>query len=419
MSASIIQRKAPLWKFAEVSPPTPEFSGITEADEVTFIPLEDVWPANRADDFQVVPWEQRLTGYTPFRRGDLLLPKVTPTVTHGRAMITDIATELGVASTEVYTVRARRGTDPRWLAYVLVGAEFLGLAGASVQGTGGLKRISTQFVESYPLPDHSPGEQRAIADYLDRETAEVDAMSADLDELEALLTERKVNALVRRIDQNTGDGALPLGTVVRSHLGGSGIVGLQNEASKDETGILKTSAISTGEFRKSESRVISPDDLARVNPDHAVRPGDLLLNRLNSPEYVGAMAFVPEDPGSLIFSDKIWRLDVAPNLDPEYLSMWSRTPAYRKQVDFSIVGTSQSMQSLGFGTFQRFRINVPLLEQQREIVEVVQQETAEIDAMLADISELRDLLAERRAAVIAAAVTGQIKIPAAKEPTHV
>ena len=76
------------------------------------------------------------------------------------------------------------------------------------------------------------------------------------------------------------------------------------------------------------------------------------------------------------------------------------------------------MQSLGFGTFQRFRMIVPPLEQQREIVEVIQQETTEIDAMLADIAELRDLLAERRAAVIAAAVTGQIDVPTTQETEH-
>ncbi len=51
-------------------------------------------------------------------------------------------------------------------------------------------------------------------------------------------------------------------------------------------------------------------------------------------------------------------------------------------------------------------------------MDTVARETAEIDTMLADITELRDLLAERRAAVIAAAVTGQIDIPAAEETTH-
>ena len=182
---------APLWKFAEVSPPTPEFAELTGNDEVTFIPLEDVWPTYEADDFQTMNWETRLTGYTPFRCGDLLLPKVTPTVTHGRTMITNITTNVGVASTEVYTIRARRSTDPRWLANLLVGTEFLALAGASVQGTGGLKRISTQFVESYPLPNITLGEQRRIAEEIDRETAEIDSMLADIKKLRDLLAERR------------------------------------------------------------------------------------------------------------------------------------------------------------------------------------------------------------------------------------
>lgn len=182
---------APLWKFAEVSPPTPEFAKLTEDDKVTFIPLEDIWPSYAAGNFQTVNWQPRLTGYTPFRRGDLLVPKVTPTVTHGRTMIANIATDVGVASTEVYTLRARPSTNPRWMAHLLVGTEFLGLAGASVQGTGGLKRISTQFVESYPLPNIELDEQRRIADEIDRETAEIDSMLSDITKLRDLLAERR------------------------------------------------------------------------------------------------------------------------------------------------------------------------------------------------------------------------------------
>ena len=182
---------APLWKFAEVSPPTPEFAELTEDDKVTFIPLEDIWPSYAAGDFQTVNWQPRLTGYTPFRRGDLLVPKVTPTVTHGRTMIANIATDVGVASTEVYALRARPGTNPRWMAHMLVGTEFLGLAGASVQGTGGLKRISTQFVESYLLPHITLDEQRRIADEIDRETAEIDSMLEDITKLRDLLAERR------------------------------------------------------------------------------------------------------------------------------------------------------------------------------------------------------------------------------------
>ena len=71
---SEVRRLAPLWKFAEVSPPTPEFANLSHNDEVTFIPLEDVWPTYAANNFQTVNWETRLTGYTPVSYTHLTLP---------------------------------------------------------------------------------------------------------------------------------------------------------------------------------------------------------------------------------------------------------------------------------------------------------------------------------------------------------
>ena len=62
------------------------------------------------------------------------------------------------------------------------------------------------------------------------------------------------------------------------------------------------------------------------------------------------------------------------------------------------------------------QIHLPPLTEQRRIADEIDRETAEIDSMLEDITKLRDLLAERRAAVISAAVTGQINIPVS--PTY-
>lgn len=241
-------------------------------------------------------------------------------------------------------------------------------------------------------------------------------MRADLDEMERLLNERHSALIQRLIDQRIDADAAPMSIAVAGHLGGSGLVGGQSMAGDDETGILKTSAISSGRFLPSQNRLIEAGQVENVPTEHFVKSGDLLFNRLNSPEYVGAMSYVGETRANLIFSDKIWRLFPGPHTDPKYLALWAKTPAYRKQVEFSIVGTSHSMQSLGYGTFQQFRVFLPPLAEQRRIADEIDRETAEIDSMLSDITKLRDLLAERRAAVISAAVTGQIDIPVA--PTY-
>lgn len=182
---------APLWKFAEVSPSTPGLHSLADEDPVTFIPLEDVWTGCPSDLFKVVPWNQKLASYTHFQRGDILLPKVTPTVTHGRAMIAGTATELGVATSEVYTLRPATSTNPKWLTFFLTSSLFLDEAGASVFGTGGLKRISTQFVQSFAMPDMSREMQDEVVEVLERETAEIDSMLADIVELRDLLAERR------------------------------------------------------------------------------------------------------------------------------------------------------------------------------------------------------------------------------------
>lgn len=418
MSTPTTHRTAPLWKFAEVSPSTPEFNDLTESDEVTFIPLEDVWPANKADDFQTVAWEKRLTGYTPFRRGDLLLPKVTPTVTHGRTMITDTATELGVASTEVYTVRARPGTDPRWLAYLLVGTEFLGLAGASVQGTGGLKRISTQFVESYPLPDASPDEQRAIADYLDRETAEVDAMSADLDEMEALLKERRISVAALHIFGADLDSypRLSLKMVTSQTFAG--------EWGKEEGELeVDRQCVRVADFDRQTNMV--NDEVPTVRSyteknvrEKSLRTGDLLIEKSggtninpvgNVIEYVG-----PDGP---LCSNFIQVVRLNNQQHPRYWQQ-AHLAAYQTGITNLHVHQTTGIQNLDMTSFTSEKYPVPPLDDQRRIAAEIDRETAEIDAMLADITELRDFLAERRAAIIAAAVTGQIDVPTPQETTN-
>lgn len=331
------------------------------------------------------------------------------------------STDSLVFSTGFCVVRPHAGiSDGRFINYLLTSGQVVDEIVADSTGTS-YPATSATKIARLRVPSPPMATQRAIADYLDRETAEIDGMRADLDEMERLLTERRSALLQRLIDQRIDDHATPMSIAVSGHLGGSGLVGGQLSAEDGDTGILKTSAISSGSFLPAQNRLVEVEQAESVPGEYFVQPGDLLFNRLNSPEYVGSMSYVDEIDSRLIFSDKIWRLLPGPQTDPKYLALWSRTPAYRKQVDFSIVGTSHSMQSLGYSTFQQFRIFLPPLTEQRRIADEIDHETAEIDSMLEDIKELRDLLTERRAAVISAAVTGQIDIPVsstAKDEPH-
>ncbi|HEY4598435.1 restriction endonuclease subunit S [Corynebacterium sp.] len=190
---------APLWRFATVSPSTPGIYDLEKGEAATFIPLEDVWTNQNPGSFTVVPWEKKMASYTHFQNRDVLLPKVTPTVTHGRAMVARITTALGVVTSEVYTLRPDEKTNPDWLALFLITQTFLNEAGASVSGTGGLKRISTQFVQSFPVPDMNRAEQDELVEAVNRETSETDAMLADITELRDLLAERRAAVIAAAV----------------------------------------------------------------------------------------------------------------------------------------------------------------------------------------------------------------------------
>lgn len=181
----------PLWVAAEVNAPVPEMKSVPFGTELTFIPLENVWPLGSADYSERKAWSKDIGSYTNFRNGDILVPKVTPTVSHGRSFVTKAPTAVGLASTEVHTARARTGVLAEFVTYNLLTKSFLELAGKSAVGVGGLKRISPQFLNSYQIPLPPLDEQRRIVAELDENTARIDRMIDKCTELRELLKERR------------------------------------------------------------------------------------------------------------------------------------------------------------------------------------------------------------------------------------
>ena len=271
-----------------------------------------------------------------------------------------------------------------------------------------------------PLPDLET--QRAIADYLDHETAEIDAMSADLDEMESLLTERR-GATVEKLLLGGGTPELEglpegwsrttLGAVFSFHNGDRGVHYPRPEEIKDE-GIpfINAGDLINGSVDLEGCKRVSPEKYAQMG-GAKLRRGDILFCLRGS---LGKRGLMESDGGSLASSLCALRNERPDFVDARYIAHAMSTRVLSLQIWFNESGSAQP--NLGAEQVARFRVPLPPLEEQHRIVDEIDRETAEIDAMLADITELRDLLTERRAAVIAAAVTGQIDIPTAEEPTH-
>ncbi|MFA5509084.1 MAG: restriction endonuclease subunit S, partial [Vulcanimicrobiota bacterium] len=173
----------------------------------TFAPMEALAEWGGLDLSSTRPASEVSQGYTSFRDGDVLFAKITPCFENGKcALATGLENGVGYGTTELHVLRRREDIENRWLFYVILGHEFRGFGEGSMYGAGGQKRVPPEFVENYkalvpPLPT-----QKAIANFLDRKTASIDALIEKKEKLLELLAEKRTalinQAVTKGLDPN-------------------------------------------------------------------------------------------------------------------------------------------------------------------------------------------------------------------------
>jgi type I restriction enzyme S subunit len=95
-----------------------------------------------------------------------------------------------------------------------------------------------------------------------------------------------------------GDGLPPgwaratLGDLIEGIEAGKNVAAIGRPPGENETGIVKVSAVTWGEFDEEESKALPPD--IEIDPRHLIRPGDFLISRANTIELVGAPVIVKQ-----------------------------------------------------------------------------------------------------------------------------
>nr|WP_241246499.1 MULTISPECIES: restriction endonuclease subunit S [Micrococcus] len=111
-----------------------------------------------------------------------------------------------------------------------------------------------------------------------------------------------------------------------------------------------------------------------------------------------------------IFANFIVRLRPRPDQHARFW-LYALNGAYTSGLTWKSVNQTTGIQNLDMASFMSELFPVPPLDEQREIADHLDRETAKIDALIAKAERFIELAQERRAALITAAVTGQIEIP--------
>jgi len=107
-------------------------------------------------------------GYTYFADGDVLLAKITPCFENGKLGIAaNLINGIGFGSSEYIVFRPGQSLFKDWLYYFLSRETFRKEGAARMSGAVGHKRVSKEFIETYPIPVPPLPEQRRIVGILD------------------------------------------------------------------------------------------------------------------------------------------------------------------------------------------------------------------------------------------------------------
>lgn len=254
-----------------------------------------------------------------------------------------------------------------------------------------------------PLPPLK--EQRTIADYLDRETAQIDALVAKQEEFVGLLRERRSRAREVLADRVTVGARLRWMLREIDHRAGSRAADLP----------LFSVSIDWGVRRRDETtdKLSRAEDLTHYK---VCLDGDIVVNRMRA--FQGALGVAPAEG---IVSPDYAVLRAAPEVDPSWLVELMKTKAFIGEITLRLRGIGGTDS----GNVRTPRINTAdLLDIRADVPDVTIQgveltnlvaETTRIDALIAKTKEHIALAKERRSALITAAVTGQFDVRTASK----
>ena len=182
---------------------------------------------------------------------------------------------------------------------------------------------------------------------------------------------------------------VPASYYIESLSGGKSLAGEAECINK----VLKTGAVTYDYFREEEVKNLPLE--YEPMPEHLLKDGDLLISRMNTLEYVGAIAYVWKAPQNTYLPDRLWRAKVKDNANPIYLWYSLKQDKAKEQIRAKASGTSGSMKNISMPKFLNTIIKEVPLALQQQFAEKIQAIEAQKELVKKSIAETQQLLDSR------------------------
>jgi type I restriction enzyme S subunit len=276
--------------------------------------------------------------------------------------------------------------------------------------------INASEIGRFTIPLPPLDEQRAIAAFLDRETAKIDELIAKKQRLIELLKEKRQAVISRAVTKGLDPtapmkpsgidwlGDVPAHWKIRSFRYSARIANGQVDPEQPEYRDLPL--IAPNHIESGTGRLLSYDTAAEQAAEsgkYLFEPGNVLYSKIRP-----ALAKVCLAPERGLCSADMYPITPRNDLRPLYLMYFMLSAEFTTGV--VLLSSRVAMPKMNRRDLGGFAVLVPPLGEQDEIIQHLCVEHAKIDTTRAAIEMAIDKLRQYRSAIITAAVTGQIDV---------
>lgn len=376
-------------------------------DLVSFVPMAAVEEeSGRMDATRHRPWRDVQKGYTRFQDGDVVFAKITPCMENGKfALATGLHGGRAAGTTEVHVLRPTAALSARFLLHFLLQESIRAAAQRAMRGAAGQLRVPPEFLRDLTLPLPPIAEQHRIVAAIEEHLTKLDAAAAALERARANARQYRAALLSTLLDGETLNAYQP------ERLGDLLAEPLRNGHSAKKaagTGVrtLTLTAVTERDFSDKNTK-LTEADATRVD-DLWLRPGDIFVERGNTPELVGTAALYDGPERYAIFPDLLIRVRVCDRLLPRYLDYVLRTHRARTHFRSRAQGIAGSMPKIDQTVVASLPIRVPPLDKQFAVLDELDSAFLVVDRLEAQIDVERRRSERLRQSILKRAFEGKL-----------
>lgn len=340
-------------------------------------------------------------GYQGVRTGDLVVHSMD-----GFAGAIGVSDAAGKVSPVVHVYTSWPDVDVRFVTYVL---RTMALNGFVASLAKGVRERSTAFdaatLANISLPVPPIDEQRLIADFLDGETARIDALAQAHSRLRNLIFERTQRAIDLAIEGS--EEPVPLRYMVRFREG-PGI--MASDFLDEGVPLIRLGGLRDGHVTLRGCNYLDPGKVAHRWSQFRLKTDDRLISGSAT---MGEVSVVRDQAvvGAVPYTGLIILRPARPEVSMDYIEAFLRSSFFTRQID--VLKTGAALQHYGPTHLSQVQAPFPSRADQDRVTKIAQNGLRHRTRAEKLVDRQLSLLTERREALITAAVTGQFDVSSA------